>query len=491
MSKLKRIINQLSDTELKIIYNSLVDSEAHKSAELLKHFRDDRLNDNEIKNQLGVNNNAFYTLRSRLNEKIETFFLQQMESPRTTLLKQVASVNEIILTKKRTIAIATLKKLEKELLDYDLSNELIIVYKALKKLHRHGQDYYEYSQKYNKHVAYTLAVDKAEDRLTEYFKIYNDKLLSYDTSEDLSLTLIGDELQSISDLYKSHRLLVFKTCQEYFAKLFIDNESLDYDYFEDRFKKIEKIFNTYNLDTTYHNLRFVFDYLNMLKAYRFGNYMLVDRQIEKLNKVAPNLLTNYSNYTSALYFLFIKLERYVSLGMGKELHQENKEFFGSFDIDFEDLPTYVYFSCYQAISAYHADRVQEGIDIIENLIEDVNLKQYNVAQIDIKLLLAFFYVKLGKAERANFVLNNVQRHVRLIGKENCDHSYLFMKVLKSSMAFLEVAKKEKKLYNYITKFKDIEKPLYSPLNYLHIEMYDFNLDELDFYQKASDEENDE
>ncbi len=487
MSKLKRIINQLDDNELKIIYNSLVDSDAHKSAELLKHFRDDHLNDSDIKDKLGVNNNAFYTLRSRLNEKIETFFLQQMESPQTALLRQVASINEIILTKKRTIAIATLKKLERELLDYDLSNELTIVYKALKKLHINSPDYYEYSQKYNKHVAYMLAVDKAEDRLTEYFKIYGAKLLAYDESEDLSLTLISDELQSISDLYKSHRLFVFKTCQEYFSKLFIEKGGVDEEYFEERFKKIEKIFNTYNLDTTYVNLRFVFEYLQMLKAYKFGNYHMVDRQIEKLNKVSSNILTNYSSYTCALHFLFIKMERYVALGMGKELHQENKTFFNNFDVDFDDLPTYTYFTCYQAISAYEANQTQEAINLLENLLEDVNLKNYNIAQIDLKLLLVLFYIKINKADKGSFLLNNVQRHVRMIGKEDCEHSYAFMKVLRSSMAFLELAKKEKKLQNYISRFKTIDKPIYSPLNYIHVEMYDFNLDELNSYEQAVEE----
>jgi hypothetical protein len=75
-------------------------------------------------------------------------------------------------TKKRAIAIATLKKLEKELLDYDLSNELTVVYKFLKKLHINSADYFNYSQLYNRHVAYMLAVDKAEDVLAEYFKKY-------------------------------------------------------------------------------------------------------------------------------------------------------------------------------------------------------------------------------------------------------------------------------------------------------------------------------
>src|SRR4030095_451045 len=141
MAKLKNIIKQLSEKDFKTIYDSLLESSAEKSAYLLTGLRERQLSDSKIMVELEVNSNAYYTLRSRLNQKIEEYLLQQMESPRTTLLKKVATSNEILFTKKKAIAVATLRKLEKELLDYDLSNELTIVYKTLKKLHIHPPDH--------------------------------------------------------------------------------------------------------------------------------------------------------------------------------------------------------------------------------------------------------------------------------------------------------------------------------------------------------------
>jgi len=132
MSKIKKLVNRLNNEEYQTIFTSLQKSEATKSAELLKYFRESKCSDNEIKKLLDVNNNAFYTLRSRLNDKIESFILEQSESPRTSLLKQVSIVPELILTKNKAICVNTLKKLEKELNDYDLSNELVVIYKALK-----------------------------------------------------------------------------------------------------------------------------------------------------------------------------------------------------------------------------------------------------------------------------------------------------------------------------------------------------------------------
>ncbi|MEO1099759.1 MAG: hypothetical protein AAFX57_18700, partial [Bacteroidota bacterium] len=134
MAKLKNIIKQLSTKDYESIKDALIESNAEKSAYLLQAMRERQLSDSKIMGELGVNTNAYYTLRSRLNQKIEEYLLQIMESPRTDILKKVANINEIIFTKKKAIAVATLKKLERELLDYDLSNELTIVYKSLKKM---------------------------------------------------------------------------------------------------------------------------------------------------------------------------------------------------------------------------------------------------------------------------------------------------------------------------------------------------------------------
>ncbi|MDZ7604780.1 MAG: hypothetical protein U5K79_04150 [Cyclobacteriaceae bacterium] len=41
---------------------------------------------------MDVNTNAYYTLRSRLNQKVEEYLLQQMENPRTDILKKVADI---------------------------------------------------------------------------------------------------------------------------------------------------------------------------------------------------------------------------------------------------------------------------------------------------------------------------------------------------------------------------------------------------------------
>src|SRR5690606_40857313 len=106
-----------------------------------------------------------------------------------------------------------LNKLEKELLDYDLANELTVIYKSLKKLNINSPDYFQYSQLYNRHVAYMLAVDKAEDLLADYFKKYGDYMLNGGEVEKLGLSLLMKEMQNVGKLYESHRLYVYHSCR--------------------------------------------------------------------------------------------------------------------------------------------------------------------------------------------------------------------------------------------------------------------------------------
>jgi hypothetical protein len=81
MAKLKNIIRQLSSNDYQTIYNSLIESNAEKSAFLLQSMREKHQSDAKIMDELEVNTNAYYTLRSRLNQRIEEYLLQQMENP--------------------------------------------------------------------------------------------------------------------------------------------------------------------------------------------------------------------------------------------------------------------------------------------------------------------------------------------------------------------------------------------------------------------------
>ena len=461
MAKLKNIIKQLSEQDFEAIYQSLMESSAEKSAYLLRSMREKHLSDNKIMEELEVNTNAYYTLRSRLNQKIEEYLLQQMESPRTDILKKVANINEILFTKKRAIAIATLKKLEKELLDYDLSNELTVVYKSLKKLHINTADYFSYSQLYNKHVAYMLAVDKAEDLLAEYFKKYGSYSLSGDEMEKLELTLLAREMNNVCALYESHRLFVYQSCMNIFHRLFVESDEEiksdeEIEPIEDILENIQTIFNTYQLDSIYYHLNLVFEFLKLEYYNHYKVYRKAEKYFEEINDAVSNLLTNYSLYTFPSQFLITKLQRHIRMGTEAELYEENEAIFQDYEADKNDIPKYVNYIIYRALSCYYAEKFDEAARHINTLLNEVSLKKFPFAQLEIKVILALQYCMMDDFDLFNQLINSIQRQIRLLGKENCEHITMLTKIMKISISDVK-KQKGSKIGSLISKFPD--KPL--------------------------------
>lgn len=443
MAKLKNIIKQLSEKDFKAIYDSLIESNAEKSAYLLRSLRERQLSDNKIMAELEVNANAYYTLRSRLNLKIEEYLMGQLESPRTDVLRKVANINEVLFTKKKAISVATLKKLEKELLDYDLANELTVIYKSLKKLNVNSPDYFQYSQLYNRHVAYMLAVDKAEDLLADYFKKYGDYMLNGGEVEKLGLGLLMKEMQNVAKLYESHRLYVYQSCMYVFHRLFVevdDNMQQEGESIEDIFEKAQKIFESYHLDAIYYHLNLVFEFLKLEYYNHYKVYRQAEKYYEEVNDATANLLVNYVTFTFPAQFLLSKLDRHLRAGTESELYMENESVFLDYEVDVLDVPKHIVYVVYRALSSYYVGKFEEAAKLINGLLNDVSLKKYPYAQLEIKTLLALMYTLQHDVELFNQLSNSIQRQIRLFGKDSCENIQVFLKILKITTS---EAKKDK------------------------------------------------
>src|SRR6185369_3612370 len=471
MAKLKNIIKQLSEKDYKEIYDSLMESNAEKSAYVLKSLRERQLSDSKIMVELEVNANAYYTLRSRLNQKIEEHLLQQMESPRTDILRKVANLNEVLFTKKRTISIATLRKLEKELQDYDLASELTVVYKSLKKMHIHSPEYFTYSQLYNRHVAYMLAVDKAEDLLADYFKKYGNYFFTGDPVEKMGLDLLMKEMQNVSKLYESHRLYVYQSCMLIFHRLFVDTDessTLEGEATEDIFTRVQKIFETYNLDPLYYHLNLVYEFLHLEYYNHYKVYRQAEKHYEEINDATSTILVNYPNYTFSARFLLSKIERALRNNTEKTLFAENESLLIDMEAETMDVPKHAIYVCYLAISCYYAGKYDQAAKVINSMLNEVSLKKYPFVQMEVKALLALQYCMLKDFELFTQLTNSIQRQIRMFGKDECENVLLFLKILRVATS---EAKKEKakKIQAIIPKFKEVKVNYFAPTSLIKMD----------------------
>src|ERR1700741_5329301 len=94
MVKVKDIVKQLDAEAYSSIEQGLVKHRAENLLFLLKLYRDSSLSDNEILENLKVNSNSFYVLKSRLHDKIENYFSTNVHTDRELITQQLQQIPE-------------------------------------------------------------------------------------------------------------------------------------------------------------------------------------------------------------------------------------------------------------------------------------------------------------------------------------------------------------------------------------------------------------
>ena len=265
MDTLNKTIKKLSDGEYQELLSAVAGRKNNKPYLVLEAARNGSYTESQMMDMLGVNPSTYYTLKSRLNERIAQYLSTNVKNPISALKDKVALVPAMLFSNDRDVAIRALKNLEKQLIEYDLSNELIVVYKALARLSMYNGDFDYYEKEYNRHVAYSLAVVKAEDLFYEFVKRAGSYQLTRDERDFEAVQSILRELTNISELYHGHRLFVlYNLVRIYYLCLFTSRvetlKALEIEV-DSILQQIRKHFEKYELDTFYQGVRFLVDFL--------------------------------------------------------------------------------------------------------------------------------------------------------------------------------------------------------------------------------------
>jgi hypothetical protein len=193
-----------------------------------------------------------------------------------------------------------------------------------------------------------------------------------------------------------------------------------------------------------------------------------EKYFEEVNDAAANLLVNYPTLTFSVQFFISKLERNLRLGTEKELYVENERIFADIEPDILDIPKHLIYVTYKALSCYYVDKYEEAAKLLNGLINEVSLKKYPFAQMEIKALLALQYCLLRDFELFNQHSNSIQRQIRMFGKDECENVLLFLKILKIATS---EAKKEKpkKITSLIPKFKEAKVSYFAPTTFINMD----------------------
>ena len=404
---LQKVISQLSPLQFEELHGELSLNRGEKFAKLLELYRDENAEDNVLRDAIGAKQAAFYTLKSRLFDKVQQYLFRTSSDNRAELLKNVSSIPFLVNNTPRETAVSLLLHIETELKREDMPAELVNVYNALKTLHLHTSQYYQYQQLYNKNVAYMLALDKAEELVSLFTRELGEYLLSLDKEKIALLRLYLRELNNLTRLYDSHRLKVSQVICNVAYAIFVDekNEAPETD------ATIEELLQQFKTTAEEHpehrNYRFL-DPVRLFLTFEYYHLLGLRKNAqpayEKLNSSLETFLL-LSHTCPATHFLISKLIH--EAGSGEKT--ENQELL--FQPHPDDIFSSVNFYLYSAAIHFGNEKYADAASALNDLLNSVSFKNFTFAEAQVKLFLTLNYLLAGKADQAEIILRSISRKI--------------------------------------------------------------------------------
>jgi hypothetical protein len=455
METLNKTIKKLSENEYQDLLSAVAGRKNNKPYLVLEAARHNSYDEGKMMELLAVNPSTYYTLKSRLNERIAQYLSQNVKNPISALKDKVALVPAMVFGNDREVAIRALKNLEKQLAEYDLSNELIVVYKSLARLSMYNGDFDYYEKEYNRHVAYSLAVVKAEDLFYDFVKRTGNYLLTRDERDKEAVQATLRELTNISELYQGHRLFVmYNLVRIYYLCIFTKPDNLKALEIEidTILQQIKKNFDKFELDTFYQSIKFLVDYLYFEYYQRTGNVVRADHYYNIINQNVPEVAFKpvFSFYVTQ--FLRSKVERFLGNGNVQELTDINSELETNFETDINEPFPCISFRRFLAIGKFYEGDYSASARIMNNLRNELSMKKFLYSDVEYKLFQAMQYCFLGEDGLCSQLLQSVKRQISE-DEQLFSSATIFIKLLKAAIKPEEFRKKVKRLTEIYEAFK--------------------------------------
>jgi hypothetical protein len=423
MKKLRKIIQQLNAKDFTQIKSALEKNSSKNLLQVLIAYRDNNNTEEVIRKNIGCSEGAFYVLRSRLLVKIQELLLSTNNAHKPNFLQDGTTLTQYLYEYPRETAITILHQLEKIYINNDTPQELINVYSALKKTHYHSDKYYYYSQLYNKHIAYTVALEKAEDVLLNFNRTLANYFFSRTKGDAELLIVLKKEIRNIYSLNQSHRFELIKNFILIQSQLFTSIGQTDEQDIEILIKRCDQLVSDYLEDKQIKYYALVVNYFWFEYYFKTNQLKKASNYFEIVNKKRKTWLL-LGNYCMAFNFLFTKPQLLYKLNRIDELKEEEDIL-----VDNYDFYTSITLKFYKVIGNIYHKNTDKSIDILNELIRDISLHYFFHFEIEIKLTLAYLYVSQNKHEKADRLLKSLTRKIGADRKEDYQNALRFVKLL--------------------------------------------------------------
>lgn len=474
MDTLNKTIKKLSEDEYQALLQEVSGKKKNKPYLVLETTRRSDVDDSTMMELLQVNPSTYYTLKSRLNTKIAAILSKKVHNPIKGLMDEVARVPANLYGTNKEFSIRALKDLEKQLIEYDLSAELIVVYKTLAELHLYSDEHEHYEQLYNKHVAFSLAVRKAEQLYHKFIKTMGVYKLTLDEEAFSELKNMMQQMQNICELYDSHRLFVLYNIIRiyYLCNISESNEEglktreLE---IEKILQEMSKIFEKYNLDTTYQNTKSLIDFLFFEYYQKTNNQIRADYYLERLNPVIAEVSGRHIMSFYISQFMNAKVLKYLNDGNADQLVALNDQLERNYDVDPNEVYHYVTHEKFKSVCRFYKGDFSGAAKAINDLRNNISLKHYLYSDVDAKLFQSLQYCILGEDGLCLQIISSLKRQIKS-QEEEYSSVKVFVKLLKAALKPADYRKKIKKINELWAEFETANSSAkYPVLSYLKLD----------------------
>jgi len=467
MIQLKSVVQQLSPKDFQIIEEQFQKSKASKYLCLFNQLRETELSEEEILGHLTQNKAAYYTLKSRLYDKIQDFLLSNSNDKKVGLIRNVANIEKILFSSPKISAIAILIKMEKKLIEYNMTRELILVYKALRKLHLCTPKYYEYSTLYNKCVAHVITLENAYDLLSRFTKTTGEYLVSRDRDDLEVLTFMQQEMDKLSDHHNSHYLTIYRNLMFISYQIYTGISEINEKKYHipTLLEQTESILSQNSEEASYRLLCPVFDFLAFEYYHKLNDEQKASHFFDRVNSMLATFLLADHCCLSA-HFLISKVERYSKQGLMPKLVAE--DLLLTTAISEVDEASYIFYVLYKASIFFHSGEYTVTIHLLEDLLQKLKFIKRFHAEIEIKFFLALSYRLEGKIDLSFILLKSLARKIKLRKNKEYPQARYFIAFIRTGQGG-DFKNLEKKLKQQMEPFASRNKGNYSLLGILNMD----------------------
>lgn len=471
MLDIKDLILQLSEQDYIAFNEMLEESKAEKSQRLLHFIRQDNMDDKDIIDSLEVNSTAFYTLRSRLNDKLQDYLLEKVQGPRLEILEKVNNLDHILFHYPQKQATSIVEKLQAELTRFDQPIYLLTIYSALKKLHRNSPNEYQFSQFFNQHITFVIDYDKNEDLLSELLQTIGMHTLSRDPMLFMKLHIIMQQIEEHNAGYAtSPRFFITRAIAAAHYQIYLSEEDqqVDLDSVEDLFARAYEIINKNQQDIFFGNLKLLFDYLSFEYYAKYGIRKKIQEYREVLEDEYIRFLNSYSYYAIPSMLLLRMLKVAQPEETAEAILVRNAALQQQYDISKDDPINFINFYMYLAASHHKIGEYEQSNQHLMTLRNELSFKPYPHAEISLKLLLATNYLMMKEEELANSLIKSVGRKLGSLDYYDYPNVKLYRRILQQALKH-PTKDRKLKMIGMVHEFKLLNDNTYSILDMLQLD----------------------